>query len=764
MSRTLTISAASGRIFSQRQTQDAKGHLITIDFSTSTSSSSYCSSYHINAHGDILTSDSRGNITHFLIRQNRYSQYIKNISPCSFIYQTSEDTLALIKTKELYIYNTSGKKLNEFKQHYSSIIGVDFNVHKHLFLTYSSEIAIIWDTITWKQIRNMRSKGNAFLCMQFYPDGNSILTNFDDGKLYMWRLSDNKLENQFAFSDIVRFTLSFEENCVYGVGRKGQIFVWRIDDTSKIAQVVQTIPGTTDLIQIKSTNEGLFAVGNNGRFYAINTKQWRVEYELQLGLQIIQSFDIKCDKLALGTNKGLVHVYELNTLNEKNAFECQQKIARGLEKDLVYTFLIVQEPDDREIFEEADSQPSLMSKEDIVFTKIGREYVKTPIGSSDGISTVSQENKCQHDLFKKIFGVAKMTPHETSIKHCNLKKIFQVKGEYPEKYRGLIWRFMLQLPNNVDSFAGLYSRGTHPDLITLFQNFKKTSQNEFSRTERVTSALCYWSSLLGKVDYLPLLVNSFIKVFPGDDLSAFESVMALILHWMQHWFEFFPSPPVVLIESISNIIKFHDKELFLRLANWIDLNQTIWKILRTFLNSVIAHADWIKLMDYIFTEWQNPETLLYAVACFVLNSKKILKSMTSPDEVVAFFEKTRKINILKFVKMIQDIQNNAGAAVVSFNVYLPICSGQYPLFTSYPQYKIQTKEEMAEDILREMEEKDTIRSYNIALQEKVKGLAKAQTDIVIRTKNLMMSDEDIIEGYHRELLERKAYLANTISN
>ena len=60
---------------------------------------------------------------------------------------------------------------------------------------------------------------------------------------------------------------------------------------------------------------------------------------------------------------------------------------------------------------------------------------------------------------------------------------------------------------------------------------------------------------------------------------------------MQHWFEFFPNPPVVVLESISNIIKFHNIELFNKLSNVCELNEVIWKVLQSFLSKVVVFED-----------------------------------------------------------------------------------------------------------------------------------------------------------------------------
>jgi hypothetical protein len=147
MSQTLTISAASGRIFPKKPEANEEGLELIIDFSTN-SSSTTCTSVSSTIPGQLFTSDSKGNITQFLLLQNRYFQHIRNITQCSFILQATEDQLFIVKNKDVLVYNINGKKVNESKQHCSSIQGLDFNQAKQLVLTFSAECVVIWNVKT----------------------------------------------------------------------------------------------------------------------------------------------------------------------------------------------------------------------------------------------------------------------------------------------------------------------------------------------------------------------------------------------------------------------------------------------------------------------------------------------------------------------------------------------------------------------------------------------------------------------------------------
>ena len=111
------------------------------------------------------------------------------------------------------------------------------------------------------------------------------------------------------------------------------------------------------------------------------------------------------------------------------------------------------------------------------------------------------------------------------------------------------------------------------------------------------------------------------------------------------------------------------------------------------------------------------------------------------------------------MKAVQELHLNAGAAVVSFNIKIPICEGQYPLFTNYPKYKVQTREELAEEIMNEMKEREDMRNYKIALNEQIMKMEEKQQDFISRAKAAGLNNHDIVEQYHQELMLKRSNLA-----
>jgi hypothetical protein len=58
-------------------------------------------------------------------------------------------------------------------------------------------------------------------------------------------------------------------------------------------------------------------------------------------------------------------------------------------------------------------------------------------------------------------------PSSAEFSRTELRKLLNVNGEYPHKYRLLIWEFLLQLPAAEAAFSALRSRGKHPSAEEL---------------------------------------------------------------------------------------------------------------------------------------------------------------------------------------------------------------------------------------------------------------------------------------------------------
>ncbi len=124
-----------------------------------------------------------------------------------------------------------------------------------------------------------------------------------------------------------------------------------------------------------------------------------------------------------------------------------------------------------------------------------------------------------------------------------------------------IWKMLLKLPENYDSYASLVERGSHPAYVDLPKKYPVKSQKCIRMLERTLSALAHWSPIFSECDYLPLLVFPFVKLFQNNQVICFEVCATLISNWCNCWFEFFPNPPMNILNMIENLLGYHDRNL-----------------------------------------------------------------------------------------------------------------------------------------------------------------------------------------------------------
>jgi hypothetical protein len=147
---------------------------------------------------------------------------------------------------------------------------------------------------------------------------------------------------------------------------------------------------------------------------------------------------------------------------------------------------------------------------------------------------------------------------------ARLLPILREFGEYPDKYRVMMWKTLLKLPENCDLFAALLKQ----DLISTVSNYDKRfsliDHKALSNLKQIISCIVHWTPVFENVRYLPKFVFPFVKVSKGDLLFAFELVVTLLLNHCQLWFEFLPlvDVPYNYLNMVENVLMEVDKKLY----------------------------------------------------------------------------------------------------------------------------------------------------------------------------------------------------------
>jgi hypothetical protein len=98
-------------------------------------------------------------------------------------------------------------------------------------------------------------------------------------------------------------------------------------------------------------------------------------------------------------------------------------------------------------------------------------------------------------------------PEERSLSRARLRTLLDAYGEYPEKHRLRIWKFLLEVPSNLDAHQALVSLGHHSAFDTLAQRFPIRDRVLLGRLDKTLSQLSHWAPVFAEVDYLPVRLS-----------------------------------------------------------------------------------------------------------------------------------------------------------------------------------------------------------------------------------------------------------------
>ncbi|XP_049542802.1 TBC1 domain family member 31 [Anopheles darlingi] len=141
-----------------------------------------------------------------------------------------------------------------------------------------------------------------------------------------------------------------------------------------------------------------------------------------------------------------------------------------------------------------------------------------------------------------------------------LLPILREYGEYPARHRATIWRAVLELPGDTESYGALLQRGQHPCVADYENRYGGASghgydQRTVRNLKKIVSCLAHWCPVFGLVDYVPDFVLPFVRHQPTlDALAVFETVATVLLNQCQLWFEFAPLEPFNYLALVGSVL------------------------------------------------------------------------------------------------------------------------------------------------------------------------------------------------------------------
>ncbi|XP_044263660.1 TBC1 domain family member 31 [Tribolium madens] len=303
-----------------------------------------------------------------------------------------------------------------------------------------------------------------------------------------------------------------------------------------------------------------------------------------------------------------------------------------------------------------------------------------------------------------------------------LRMILKECGEYPDSHRTKIWEHLLVLPNNRDLYNAIINHRMIISFEDLCRKYPLENKRNLKNLKQLLDNLVTWCPFFLNVEFLPLFVFPFVKVFINTPLTCFEAVCTIILNWCQFWFEYFPLPPVNVLAMVENVLMVHDPELLdFFTKKKVSSELYAWPILRTAFSEVLTAPSWKIFWDHILTN--EPSFLLCGVVAYNILQRTSILSLRDDKHFRCFYNTHHPIDVKKLLAKSYHILANTGETMHPrqyLNMFKKINLGEYPNFCDYPKTMIEKAEKEGE-MKREMaslktDELDLFRRRLVSLE------------------------------------------------
>ncbi|KAM5136864.1 TBC1 domain family member 31 isoform 1-T1 [Callospermophilus lateralis] len=716
----------------------------------------------------LIAGDHQGNIYVFDLQSNRFNLVQRTTQACTALafnlHRKSEFLVALADYSVKCFDIVTKELVSWMRGHESSVFSISVHASGRYAITTSSDTAQLWDLDTFQRKRKLNIRQSVGIQKVFFlPLSNTILSCFKDNSIFAWECDTLFCKYQLPAppesSSIIYkvFAVTRDGRILAAGGKSNHLHLWCLEATQlfRIIQMptkvrairhLEFLPDSFDA----GSNQVLGVLSQDGIMRFINVQTCKLLFE-------IGSLDEGISTSVISPHgRYIASIMENGSLNIYSVQALTQEINKP-------------------------PPPLVKVIEDLPKNKLNASDVKMMVPSGRiQRPTKSRDSKIQTRILKQdLTGTFENKENELSdgLNKKRLQILLKGYGEYPTKYRMFIWRALLQLPENHTAFSSLIDKGIHEAFINLQKQYPIKSRKLLRVLQRTLSALAHWSAIFSDTPYLPLLAFPFVKLFQNNQLICFEVVATLIINWCQHWFEYFPNPPINILSIIENILAFHDKELLQHfIAHDITSQLYAWPLLETVFSEVLTREEWLKLFDNVFSN--HPSFLLMTVVAYNICSRAPLLSCTLKDDFEYFFHHRNNLDINVVIREVYHLMETTPAHIHPDNVldvFVALTKGQYPIFNQYPKfivdYQTQERERIRKDELDYLRERQAVEDMHAEVdqqrikdeawyqkQELLRKAEETRREMLLQEEEKMMQQRQRLAAVKRELKIKELYL------
>nr|XP_028592046.1 TBC1 domain family member 31 isoform X1 [Podarcis muralis] len=709
-----------------------------------------------DSSGDaLLSGDHQGNIYVFDLVGNRFKLVQRTMQACTalaFNLRRKTEFLVALADYSIKCFDTDTKELVSWMRgHESSVSSISVHGSGRYAITSSTDTAQLWDLDTFQRKRKLQVRQSVGIQKVFFlPLSNTILSCFKDNSIFAWEFDTLRCKFQLP-SPVEGSSLSYK---VFAVTRDGRV---------------------------------LAAGGksNHLHLWCLESKQLLRIIQMPTKVRAVRHLEFLPDSFDGGSNQVLGVLSQDNIMRVINIRTCKLLFDVGSHEEGIS--LVAVSPNGRYIAavmengslniysvqaltKEVNKPPPPLFKVIEESSKSKFDTTKLTVRVTPGISErpwQSKRGKIQTKMLKPQPDVShedKENELPDGLNKKRLRTLLKGFGEYPAKYRMFVWRSLLHLPENHLAFSSLLDKGTHSAFVHLQNEYPIKSRKLLRVLQRTLSALAHWSAIFGEMPYVPLLAFPFVKLFQNNQLICFEVVATVIVNWCQHWFEFFPNPPVNILGMVENILAHHDKELLQHFMSYNITSQVYaWPLLETMFSEVLTREEWLKMFDNIFSN--HPSYFLMVVAAYIISSRAPLLHCNQKEDFEYFFHHRNNLDVGAVLKEAYHLMECTPADIHPRRMledFVPLTKGQYPVFNKYPKfivdYQAQERERIRQDEIEYLRERQLVQEIEAKAAER-----RVEDETWYRKQELLQEAEEqrrkILLKEEEKLAEQRRRLA-----
>ncbi|KAM9310324.1 TBC1 domain family member 31 isoform 2-T2 [Pholidichthys leucotaenia] len=648
------------------------------------------------AGDSFLAGDHHGNIYIFDISRNRFRLVQKTGQACTalaFNLRRTTEVLVALTDYTIKCFDKDTKQLVSWMRgHEGAVSSISVHSSGRYAITTSSDTAQLWDLDTFQRKRKLNIKQSVGIQRVFFlPLSNTILSCFSDDSIFAWESDTLFCKYQLPVPDCrpkisyKAFAVTRDGTRLAAGGRSNLLHLWCLD-SRELIRVIQMPTQVRTVRQLEflpdsfdgGASQTLGVLSQDGVMRFINIHTCKLIFHMGSHDDAITTAAVSPNgrHIVAIMDNGSINVYSVQSLTQEFNKPPPSNVAivSGGEGDRDFSNLKVK------VRSEVSSRPDKRS---------ARQTQAKMVRLHAGPAAEDKENELPAGLNKE-----------------RLVALLKTFGEYPAKYRMFVWRSLLCLPENHAAYSSLTDKGLHSAYLTLHDKYPVKSQKLQRGLQRVLSALGHWAAIFGEVEYLPLIAFPFVKLFQNNPMLCFEMVATVIVNWFQHWFEYFPNPPLNILSMVENVLAHHDKDLLQHLVDCGITSQLyVWPLLETLFSEVLTRDEWLRLFDNIFSN--HPSFLLIACVAYITCCRKPILLCSQKRDFECFFHHRHNLDVGTMIKEAYRLMSSTPADIhprTMLSDFTPLTKGQYPVFSHYPEFIVEYQSREREKIrLQELE-------------------------------------------------------------